>query len=308
MYPEDRMKMVEQGMGGLGLGNDKDMKDFKEMMSSGGGGGSKKTTWASIASQPAKPQSISKKTKPGMPPPPMIPGAWESKNGVVAKAPIAAPVQAPAWERPKVPPPVQPPPVQQPPPPPQSHPPPSHGNQNIPPSRGYQQHQSSMDYNNMPPARHPPPQVMHNSHSSQSQKSQPPSAPASANHSNGNYSSPPATSPPGPKYPGSYKYTLFTILLKKHEYKSNKVYSHACFMFCVLIDEMKMKDYNPTNFDLLAEGSRFFVIKSYSEDDIHRSIKYEIWCSTEHGMYPCNNLYSICIKLKDDNFLLHELL
>lgn len=28
---------------------------------------------------------------------------------------------------------------------------------------------------------------------------------------------------------------------------------------------------------------RFFVIKSYSEDDIHRSIKYEIWCSTEHG-------------------------
>lgn len=28
---------------------------------------------------------------------------------------------------------------------------------------------------------------------------------------------------------------------------------------------------------------RFFVIKSYSEDDIHRSIKYGIWCSTEHG-------------------------
>ena len=25
------------------------------------------------------------------------------------------------------------------------------------------------------------------------------------------------------------------------------------------------------------------MIKSYSEDDIHRSIKYEIWCSTEHG-------------------------
>lgn len=26
-----------------------------------------------------------------------------------------------------------------------------------------------------------------------------------------------------------------------------------------------------------------FIIKSYSEDDIHRSIKYSIWCSTEHG-------------------------
>lgn len=42
-------------------------------------------------------------------------------------------------------------------------------------------------------------------------------------------------------------------------------------------------DYNPKDFDLNAKNSRFFVIKSYSEDDIHRSIKYEIWCSTEHG-------------------------
>lgn len=31
------------------------------------------------------------------------------------------------------------------------------------------------------------------------------------------------------------------------------------------------------------DSFRYFVIKSYSEDDIHRSIKYEIWCSTEHG-------------------------
>jgi hypothetical protein len=214
MYGEERsMKMMEQGMGGLGLGSEKEMKDFKEMMSGGGGGGgSKKTTWASIASQPAKPQSISKKTKPGMPMPPMIPGAWESKNGVVAKAPISAPVQAPAWERPKVPPPVQPPPVQQPPPPPQSmpHPHPLQGNQNIPPSRGYQQHQQPpMGYNMPPPGHQPPPPKIQNSHSSQN--SQPP---LHSNHSNGNsssnssYSAPPvrpvaAASPPGPKYPGA---------------------------------------------------------------------------------------------------------
>ncbi|CRK97438.1 CLUMA_CG010827, isoform A [Clunio marinus] len=42
--------------------------------------------------------------------------------------------------------------------------------------------------------------------------------------------------------------------------------------------------YNPSELDLSQVGNaRFFVIKSYSEDDIHRSIKYEIWCSTEHG-------------------------
>lgn len=47
----------------------------------------------------------------------------------------------------------------------------------------------------------------------------------------------------------------------------------------------------PTNVDFIQKfltilccfRCRFFVIKSYSEDDIHRSIKYEIWCSTEHG-------------------------
>lgn len=42
--------------------------------------------------------------------------------------------------------------------------------------------------------------------------------------------------------------------------------------------------YNPGELDLSkVDKARFFVIKSYSEDDIHRSIKYEIWCSTEHG-------------------------
>lgn len=51
-----------------------------------------------------------------------------------------------------------------------------------------------------------------------------------------------------------------------------------------MLDELRVKNnYNPPDFDLSAKGARFFVIKSYSEDDIHRSIKYEIWCSTEHG-------------------------
>lgn len=41
--------------------------------------------------------------------------------------------------------------------------------------------------------------------------------------------------------------------------------------------------YNPKEFNLIPKGARFFVIKSYSEDDVHRSIKFNIWCSTEHG-------------------------
>uniref|UniRef100_A0A3B3RQJ3 YTH domain-containing family protein n=1 Tax=Paramormyrops kingsleyae TaxID=1676925 RepID=A0A3B3RQJ3_9TELE len=41
--------------------------------------------------------------------------------------------------------------------------------------------------------------------------------------------------------------------------------------------------YNPKDFDWNVKVGRVFIIKSYSEDDIHRSIKYSIWCSTEHG-------------------------
>jgi len=41
--------------------------------------------------------------------------------------------------------------------------------------------------------------------------------------------------------------------------------------------------YNPKEFNISPKAARFFVIKSYSEDDVHRSIKYNIWCSTEHG-------------------------
>lgn len=44
-----------------------------------------------------------------------------------------------------------------------------------------------------------------------------------------------------------------------------------------------LHQFNPENYDLNPTNARFFVIKSYSEDDIHRSIKYSIWCSTDHG-------------------------
>lgn len=59
-----------------------------------------------------------------------------------------------------------------------------------------------------------------------------------------------------------------------------------------VLDELRVKNnYNPTEFDLSVPNARFFVIKSYSEDDIHRSIKYEIWCSTEHGNKRLDQAY-----------------
>ena len=50
--------------------------------------------------------------------------------------------------------------------------------------------------------------------------------------------------------------------------------------------------YNPREFNTSPKQARFFVIKSYSEDDIHRSIKYGIWCSTEHGNRRLDQAFS----------------
>jgi len=40
---------------------------------------------------------------------------------------------------------------------------------------------------------------------------------------------------------------------------------------------------NPISFDYNPACARFFVIKSYSEDDIHKAIKYNTWASTDGG-------------------------
>ena len=49
-----------------------------------------------------------------------------------------------------------------------------------------------------------------------------------------------------------------------------------------LVGKLKSEK-NPSELSINTINARFFVIKSYAEDDIHRSIKYNIWTSTEHG-------------------------
>ncbi|KAL5541452.1 hypothetical protein UlMin_009162 [Ulmus minor] len=41
--------------------------------------------------------------------------------------------------------------------------------------------------------------------------------------------------------------------------------------------------YNKEDFPVEYPDAKFFVIKSYSEDDVHKSIKYNVWSSTPHG-------------------------
>lgn len=59
-----------------------------------------------------------------------------------------------------------------------------------------------------------------------------------------------------------------------------------------VLEKLRLENnYNPKDFDMEPKGARYFIIKSYSEDDIHRSIKYSIWCSTEHGNKRLDGAY-----------------
>lgn len=42
---------------------------------------------------------------------------------------------------------------------------------------------------------------------------------------------------------------------------------------------------------MLDENSQFFVIKALSEEDIHKGIKYNLWCSTKNGNQTLNNAF-----------------
>lgn len=46
---------------------------------------------------------------------------------------------------------------------------------------------------------------------------------------------------------------------------------------------VRRDQYNLPDFQTDYENAKFYVIKSYSEDDVHKSIKYDVWASTPNG-------------------------
>jgi len=51
------------------------------------------------------------------------------------------------------------------------------------------------------------------------------------------------------------------------------------------------------------EKAQFFIIKSFSEEDVHKAIKYNVWTSTKSGNQSLNNAYSTSLKSNSDVFL-----
>jgi hypothetical protein len=62
-------------------------------------------------------------------------------------------------------------------------------------------------------------------------------------------------------------------------------------------------DLNKKNESLtIDENASFFIIKSFSEEDVHKAIKYNVWTSTKTGNQTLNNAY---LAAKEKNSIVY---
>lgn len=253
--PAGGLMDVQHGLEGMKLNSRKESNGGVKQAS----GGSSKLSWASVASQPAKPQPVPKTAKkPGvLPPPSIIPSL--SKPPVPQQTPTEKMMNSPQLQQAGVPQQQQQQQQMMVPPPPQA----SH--QPMPP-------QVQQQPLNMPP-------VMNNHHDAVGFPRGPPPNMSPhqgrSNHIMTNGPPPPRVNNRGPQTNGTNGGGPKMIMPSS---VTPSAVSHP-----VLDNLRSINDYNPKSFDMSPKNARYFVIKSFSEDDIHRSIKYEIWCSTDHG-------------------------
>lgn len=50
-----------------------------------------------------------------------------------------------------------------------------------------------------------------------------------------------------------------------------------------LVPTIQKEKYNKEDFKTQYDNAKFYIIKSYSEDDIHKCVKYDVWSSTPNG-------------------------
>lgn len=60
-------------------------------------------------------------------------------------------------------------------------------------------------------------------------------------------------------------------------------------------------EYNRGDFLMDFVNAKFLVIKSYSEDDVHKSIKYNVWSSTPNGNKKLNSAYEDAQRITSGN-------
>jgi hypothetical protein len=75
---------------------------------------------------------------------------------------------------------------------------------------------------------------------------------------------------------------------------------YICSRYKNLID---LNQRNAKIVETIDQNSKFFVIKSFSEEDVHKSIKYNVWSSSKNGNLTLSNAFNMT-KSKNGNVYL----
>ncbi|CAB1341013.1 unnamed protein product, partial [Coregonus sp. 'balchen'] len=297
------LSSIEQGMTGLKLGTDMGAAVTKTVGSPLGGtlgmssmaannmpplvssSAPKPTSWAAIARKPAKPQpKVKPKANMGMgtpaiPPPPikhnMNIGTWDDK-GSLNKPPLAQAMMPPQTMVQQT---LMGQPLLQSP---------------LPHQHQHQQHHQPFQLQSLQSPQHPqqmPPGPPHpHQHPHQNFSSQP--GPPQPMHQH-QHQPPPQNRWVAPRNRGTFNQGGAEGFGMGVGVGGVPLSASPCSgeVHPVLEKLQALNNYNPKDFDWNLKNGRVFIIKSYSEDDIHRSIKYSIWCSTEHGNKRLDGAY-----------------
>ena len=75
--------------------------------------------------------------------------------------------------------------------------------------------------------------------------------------------------------------------------QQNILYRAEKYIYLKYPDLMDINKRNAKLSEKINPNCKFFVIKTLTEEDIHKSIKYNVWCSSKEGNILLNNNYNI---------------
>lgn len=105
-------------------------------------------------------------------------------------------------------------------------------------------------------------------------------------------------------YTGQNKYKKKNIQKIDHYTAQMILYRAEMYIILRYPHLLDINDKNAGIISELKENSNFFIIKSFSEEDIHKAIKYNLWTSTKKGNQTLNNAFKKCKENNGNVYLI----
>ena len=94
----------------------------------------------------------------------------------------------------------------------------------------------------------------------------------------------------GNRYPSQYQSQIPYYNPYMQQQMLYRTEMYICSRYRFLLD---INTKNKTVLEKVNSNSKFFVIKSFSEEDVHKSIKYGVWSSSKNGNLTLSNAFQL---------------